>query len=222
VTRRGKAAARNNAMQMWVEGELARPGVEHSGDAEAASETLWVIAEGEQRTRGSRKKQVKEVKTVGTSERTQRCGQGEDDVKIGSGQNALDTPLDPMRLCQALTFWAVAVAAGIVGRSLEATTETHVEMSAQGLCAASLDGAHDFELVTGQSVAPAICLPVRPEDIGDLDEGTLRRYYSRGFPLAEQVDLPGGHTSLLEPIERTWRLADVLDADLGIAGRGPD
>ena len=85
-------------MQMRVEGELARPGMEHSGDSETAAEALWVIAEGEQRTRGGREEQVKEVNTIVASERTQRCRQGKDDVKIGGGQDALDTLLNPMRL----------------------------------------------------------------------------------------------------------------------------
>jgi hypothetical protein len=95
-------------------------------------------------------------------------------MKVMRLEYAFEAFLDPLRLRKVLAFWAMPVAAGVVGSSLEATLKADVEMSAEGICSALLNGAHDFELVSGQSMALSICLPMRAEDIGDLDRYTPR------------------------------------------------
>jgi hypothetical protein len=48
---RGEPAARHDRMHVGMEGQVARPGVEHHGDAELGAEARRVAAELEQRRR---------------------------------------------------------------------------------------------------------------------------------------------------------------------------
>jgi hypothetical protein len=109
-----------------------------------------------------------------------------------------------------------------VGWLLETALGAEVEMSAEALGSAALDGAHDFELVTGQSAALAIRLPIRAEDVGDLERGAPRLECGRGSPMAEHLPLPALKPSLAEAIEGALGSSDVLGAHLSVASRGAD
>ena len=167
-----------------MEQQLAGPGVQHGGDAQAAAEMLGVVAEVDQSAGCRLAKEAEEVEAVFPNERAQLGGQGENDVEVVDGQDVLDPPLDPAGLGQALALGAVPIAARVVGRPAEVTVagRAHIEVSAQSLGPAELDIAHDLALVSGQNVALSVRLPMRSEDVGDLNRGTRRPLYGRRRP----------------------------------------
>jgi len=218
----GEAAPGDDAMEMGVEGELSCPGVQDSGDAEAGTEPLGVVAEVEERARSRSEEQAKEQLPIGTGERTQLRREGKHDVEVVGREDVLESSFDPTGLHERLAFGAVAVPARVVGRLLETALGAEVEMSAECLGSAAFDGAHDFELVTGQSVALAIRLPMRAEDVSDLEHGMPRPSYGRGIPMAEHVTLPVLNSSLAETVERALGPGDVLGTHLGVASSRAD
>jgi len=120
----------------------------------------------------------------------------------------------------------VPIAARVVGGALEAAARAEIQMPAQHLGAAGLDGAHDLELVAGQHVALSIRLPMRAEDVGDLEAGALEPR-GRALPMTGQGTLRGRLASFAscrrgQSVERAAGLADVGDADLGVARRRAD
>jgi hypothetical protein len=56
------------------------------------------------------------------------------------------TILDPLGPCQGLAFWAMAVAAGVVGNALVLALIALFQVAAQSGGAAQFDGTHDAAL----------------------------------------------------------------------------
>ena len=70
-----------------------------------------------------------------------RRRQGEDDMEIGNGQQLGLSRRQPLRSRRALTFWTMAVAAGIVGDAGEAAIVAALDMTAERGRAAGRDRA---------------------------------------------------------------------------------
>src|SRR5258708_3845479 len=60
-----------------------------------------------------------------------RRGNGENDMKVRHRQQVSRLGLDPLSLVETLTFWTLAIPAGIVDRSLVATLVAHLDVAAQ-------------------------------------------------------------------------------------------
>ena len=75
------------------------------------TEALGVAAEGEQRVGGGGEEQIEERATVAAEKRPQRGRQGEDDVEVVGGEQALLASRDPAKLGRPLAGRTVAVEA---------------------------------------------------------------------------------------------------------------
>jgi hypothetical protein len=67
-------------------------------------------------------------------------------MKVTYIQQVTFLAVDPALLGQRLAFWAMAVAAGIVGDSCISAFTTDIGMTAQGRGPALFNGGHDFVL----------------------------------------------------------------------------
>ena len=97
-------------------------------------------------------------------------GQREDEVEVSHGQQLCFPCSQPSFGGTRLTFWAVPIAAGIIGDVLMRAVGAPRDMTAKRRCAAALNGTHDFELV--QADMPSVCRTpgstMGAEDIRDL------------------------------------------------------
>lgn len=76
-------------MGVWMQREIAGPGVEHGGDPELGAEPLGITPQSEQRARRRVEQQLVEVAPVAASEWTQRRWQRENDMETLDRQDAL-------------------------------------------------------------------------------------------------------------------------------------
>jgi len=121
-----------------------------------------------------------------------------------------DLPLrEPFGARQSLALGAMAVAAGVVGDACGAAVVALLEVTAERCRPACCDGAHDAPLDAAEM--PGAGLPKRfavaAEDIRHLQNRS------------HDVRSAGRHDLQAEPVKRTWRIADGLGGDLGVARR---
>src|SRR5437899_2255178 len=76
----------------------------------------------------------------------------EDDVEGVRGEDSRHATLDPSRLREALAFWAMPIAARVVGDRAEPALVAHVGVSAQRRGPATRDGAQDLVLIRREDV----------------------------------------------------------------------
>src|SRR5450432_1177613 len=117
------------------------------------------------------KHQVVDDLLVLKGEAVQLRRDGEDDVEVRNRQQFGLAPLQPFRPCQILTFWAVAVAAGVVANALMLAVAALFFVPAQGRGAAAFDGSHQAVLMREQSIVRAVSWPVAAEDVGHFEGG---------------------------------------------------
>src|SRR5439155_1395884 len=79
-----EAPTRDDAVEVGMELEVAGPGVQHGGHAEACPQPGGIAADGEERLRGGAEQQREEPSAVAQDQRAERGGQGEDDVEGGA------------------------------------------------------------------------------------------------------------------------------------------
>jgi hypothetical protein len=53
-----QTAAGDDAMKVGMEGQLSRPGMKHGGDAQLAAQSLFILAQRQQRVGGTLKQEV--------------------------------------------------------------------------------------------------------------------------------------------------------------------
>ena len=86
--------------------------MEHSGGADMRAEVLGIGGDCEQRFRRRAEQQVVDDSLVLIGDRRDLGGQCEHHVEIADRQQIRLARRQPIRRCRALTFWAMAVAAG--------------------------------------------------------------------------------------------------------------
>jgi hypothetical protein len=145
----------------------------------ALAEPLRVGGQGQGGRGGRFEQQFENRGSVIEGETVQLTGQGEDDVKIVNGQNALQTSLDPSSLPERLAFWTMPVSARVVGWPLEATGGAEVKMPAQRSRPARDEIAHDGLLARGQGVELAIFVEVAAKDVRHLERRRHHRHTRR-------------------------------------------
>ena len=158
------------------------------------------------------------------SERVELGGEGEDDVVMADGQDALGPCLDPRRLGQGLAVGAMAIAARVVHRHLVMALGAGVEMPSRRCGAATKDVTKEPSLLRRQEAACIIVETVAAEDVHHFRAlRWCRRPLSRsGGPGA------GGWHGLarqlvgLGQLQKVGQLGDVVDTDLGVAGGAPE
>ncbi len=90
-----ETAAGDDAMQMRMEGEFARPCVQYRGDAKLRAEVFLVPRESLQSVRSRGEEQIENGVRGGASQGAQLSGQGEDHMKVVCWQETLLAALDP-------------------------------------------------------------------------------------------------------------------------------
>jgi hypothetical protein len=100
---------------------------------------------------GSPKQQVVNALLVLAGKLAEFCGEGEGEEELRNGQQQFPLHLEPFFGLLVLALGAVAVAAGVVAVTGFAAGGTTIHLSAQGFCAAALNGAHGLA-VRGQQL----------------------------------------------------------------------
>ena len=93
-------------------GHCRAPAVEHGGGADASTEVLGICGDRDQRLGGRAEQQVVNHCLVLVGDWGDLGRQREDHVEIADRQQIGLAGGEPIRRCHALTFWAMAVAAG--------------------------------------------------------------------------------------------------------------
>lgn len=196
-----------------MEEHLARPGVKDEGEGRLSSQPFWVGGEGEQGLGDGAKEQVEQVAAVRVNDRAQDGRQREDDVEVGSVEEAALALLDPAVLSRALAGGAMAVETRVVEHDLAAARLAAVEVSAEGGGAAVLEVAQDARRSGGEGMGVAIGLGEAAEDLRDFDRRTrcrVRVHLRRGLDL-------GG-----DRVERGAGGGDRRGADVDVAHGAAD
>jgi hypothetical protein len=106
--------------------------------------------------------------------------QSEDHMKVFGGQQFCSALLKPAFARRALTFGAVAIAAGTVANMRELTVVAPFDSAAQDRRAAGLDGFDHAVLIERQTVSLPVCRAVLSKDVGQLQRWLGQSY---GLPL---------------------------------------
>lgn len=185
-------------MQVHVLRQVLAPGVEHGRHPDLASQVLGIAPEGLERRGGVLEQQVVEESRASPDGGMERVRQRKDDVEILEREEFLSAGVDPSLLGQGLALGAVAIAAGVVDRTLGVAPVAPLEVSAERSRPARLDGVEDAAL--GEWDGGADRARVCADDVCEL-EPPCRLAPRDGGPRAPP--LPGvdlGRT--LEQIER--------------------
>lgn len=211
-------------MDVGVEAEVSRPGVEDGGDCGLRTESLGVRGEGEQRLGHGFDQDGEEGTAVMECHRAQLLRHGEHDVEVRRGQQALSALFDPAVLFEGVASRTVAVAAGVEGGALEAAVKAHVDVPAQDRCPAGSNVPQRPALDDGQRVACLIQPAVGTEDVSNAQTGPPRSQGCRERGRLMGVHRLSEHLALLgaQQVQRTLGAPDVGGAHAGVAGGGAD
>jgi hypothetical protein len=85
------------------------------------------------------------------------------------------TILDPLGPCQGLAFWAMAVAAGVVGNALVLALIALFQVAAEAGGPTQFDGTHDAALGRGERSCMlfTIGFAITTQHVGDFQPGTV-------------------------------------------------
>ena len=135
---------------MRVLGHSRAPAVEHRGGADASAEVLGIVGlqptgltRGGDREQGFGRRaeqQVVEHRLVLVGDRSDLGGQREDHVEIADRQQIGFAGRKPILRRRALTLWAMAIAARVVGDAAVAAIFAALDMATERRRAALLDG----------------------------------------------------------------------------------
>src|SRR5215208_2213698 len=164
-------AARDDAVQVRVLGQLLAPGMEDREKSDSSPQLLRVGGDLQQRLLGTAEQQVVEHPLVAPDQIVELGRKSEDHVEVRHRQQLLAAPLQPALLVQALALRAVPVAAGVVEDLRRTALITLVEVAAQSGGATVLDGPHRPQVMARQSMLLAILRAKLAEDVSHLQSG---------------------------------------------------
>jgi hypothetical protein len=110
----GKAAGRDDAMNVGMMGEVLPPGMKDGGEANVGAEMTRVGRDVEEGLSGSMEQEIVEALGIVEEKRAEGIGKGEHHVEMGNREDANQGALDPLSAFTPLAFRAVAIAAGVV------------------------------------------------------------------------------------------------------------
>ena len=108
----------NQAVQMGMVLQVLAPGVKHGEDADASAEESRIGGQFEQGLGDSTKQQGVHQSLISQCQRSERLGQGEDDMGVRHRQKTGGLFLEPAIARRGLTLGTVAITAGQVGDGL--------------------------------------------------------------------------------------------------------
>lgn len=182
-----ESAGGEEEMGVGMEGEGARPGVEHSENAQAATDPLAVVGELLDSGCGlSQEDGIGEV-LMGASEPAQFGRQGEGEQIVGAGQEAGAQLLEPASGLVLVTLGAVSVAAGVVGVVEGRTVATAKQRAAQRGCSAPDDVVHGAQVRWQDATCEGFSVrrSGAAENVRELDHGGSR---AGSGPLHQAMD----------------------------------
>jgi hypothetical protein len=153
--------------------ELAAPGMQDRHAANLGAEMFGVAGDIDKALRHGAKEQAIEQARIVQDERTEVLGQGKNGVFVGRLQH-FTLPLgEPSSTGDALAFWAVPVATGIISASLMSTVITAGFVSTQSRRVAQLDGSKCPVLLAAKGVPVTLqeSLAMLAHHIGDFKVG---------------------------------------------------
>ena len=159
---------------MDVVEQLLIPGVEDGGETQLAPKTMLGI--GTKLLKGFRdtpEKQVVDHLLVGQGQGVNFMRKGEDAVEVAHRQEFPLACRQPSGLGQGLALGAMAIAAGVVDRTLVVAGITLLQMATQIGSATILDGMHHLEMGQGQGMGLPVSWAVLKEDVGHFPLGPL-------------------------------------------------
>jgi len=168
-------------MGVRMVGQCCSPGVQYGGEPDARAEVVGVRRDGDQGLGGGFEQQVIDDRLVVIGNVGDRSRQGENDMKIGHGQEFGPAVGEPLLGRGGLALRAVPIAAGVVADAQVGAVLAAFDMTAQrphgtspwaeGPRSAALDRRHDLELaeahMAGMGRTPS--RPARAEDVRHLD-----------------------------------------------------
>jgi hypothetical protein len=208
-------AARHDHVNVRMVGHCRAPAVEYRGGTDAGTQMPGIGGYGEQRLGGCAEQQIVDHRLVLIGDRGDLGRQREDKVEVADRQQVGFARGKPVPCRRALTFWAMAVATGVVGNPAVAALLTALDMAAERGRAALLDRRHHLELieahVPGIGLAPSGAMAM--EDVCDLQPRAAHRRR-----------LASGSRSLLgqrrEPVERAGHAVDRSLGDTRVKSGG--
>jgi hypothetical protein len=199
-----EATGRDDTVEVGVVVELSGPGVQDDGGAELRAE--HVGGEGVQCTSGRIEEQVVYGLLIAQGDGSELLWQGEDDMEVADGQDALGAFGEPSSAGEGLAGGAMAVAAGVIHRLLVAAVRADVEMATAPRGTAGLEVVEQASLLRRQGVVRPVSSPVVSEDI---DETQRTAEAGCTAPVAG-VRRPAGAASHRRPLCRRRRPPEAL------------
>ncbi len=136
-------------MQMRMEEQVLSPTVKYGEKANLGAQMFGIGSNGGQgRGSGSKENAVDEILVL-VGDGSNLLGYREDDVEIVSLENFGLSFFDPLRTCERLTLWTVAVTAAVVAGPLVIAAVAALEMTAESCGSTHLDCGHDAPLCRG-------------------------------------------------------------------------
>ena len=207
---RRRAAARHDAMEMGMVAEGLAPAVQHRDEADPGAEMLGIGGDDAQRLGGCPEQDAVDDLLVLEGYGRNLGRQREDHVEIGHRQQVARARGQPVARDRALAFWAMPVAAGIVGDTHRAAGPAALDMAAERGGPAQFDRGHHAALDASEVAVVSLNVgrAMAAEDIRHLQVGGMAR------PSA------GRHHLQAQAIERALRLRDRRRGNLRVARSG--
>ena len=124
--------------------------MEHGSQADAGAEMLRIGRDHRHRARGRPEQEVVDGPLILEGDRCDLGGQCEDDVEIADRQKVALAFGQPVAGRRALTAWAVAVTARVVGDPQMAAVVAALDMATEDGGTAGLDCRHDLQFCQAQ------------------------------------------------------------------------
>jgi hypothetical protein len=116
---------------MRMEAKILSPGVQNGCMPDFCSQILLVSGQFLLGFRHAAKQQIVATLLVTVNQRIQFLRNGKHDMEISNIQQIRLPRINPAFFCESLALWAVAIAAGIVGRPLISAVWALVQMPAE-------------------------------------------------------------------------------------------
>jgi len=133
---------------MGVEMKVLIPGVQYGGKTNLSPKSLITQSQLQQSLRCGLKEQIVQELSVEQNHWVEFMGQSHNDVEVVDWKKSFCALFQPFCLAEVLTFWAVAIAARVIGNGgIAAAVAANIDMAAQSCGAASLNIFHGFLLL---------------------------------------------------------------------------
>jgi len=190
----GKAAGRNDVMDVGMMLKVLAPGMEHAKKPDLCSQMLRVAGEFEQRRCAASEEQIVKQPLVLQDKSREFMRQGEYDVEVRNWQQFSRSLSHPSGACVPLAPWTVPVPARVVRDGLMAAARALITMAAQGRSAASDEGIEHLAMLPCKvwSVVLPESVACCADDVGHLKGRPAHRFF---FSL-ERFTSPAPDTSI--------------------------